>query len=285
LLRGLLGTRGQVALETAIILPLMVLMVLGIVQLTLIQQARILTENAAYNAARAGIVFSADRSKMTQAAFISVIPALPIIQKDNMLGSLTGLIKYFATQQLGFLIDQTIEQIASQLGIGFSGLPSFALVRVDIVNPTQASFQALAKDFPGISETSELDFDDTTNNDKLREANRLVVRTRFLYQMRIPFANYIIHKAYMAQEAGVRLTGPIYSSRVAGQQWNENSAADAAIGGRLPAVDWLFGDKDSNMLTILWNLSKNGTFYVPLRATYSMRMQSNIFLNNLQSGK
>ena len=44
---------GQVAVEAALIMPLMVFMALGIIQLTMIQHAKLMTEYAAYQAARA----------------------------------------------------------------------------------------------------------------------------------------------------------------------------------------------------------------------------------------
>ena len=52
---------GQALAEAAIVLPAMVFLLLVAVQLTQLQQARILAESAAFAAARAGIVFNGDQ--------------------------------------------------------------------------------------------------------------------------------------------------------------------------------------------------------------------------------
>ncbi|RMG18026.1 MAG: pilus assembly protein, partial [Deltaproteobacteria bacterium] len=71
---SLSSERGQVIVEQAIILPVMVFLILGIVQLAMIQHARICTEYAAFNAARAGIVYNGDPDMMERAAFLSLMP-------------------------------------------------------------------------------------------------------------------------------------------------------------------------------------------------------------------
>ena len=292
--RLLRRTRGQALVETAIVLPLAVFMLLGIVQITLIQQARLMTENAAFSAARAGIVFNGNRVQMTNAAFLAVVPALPIINANKPLSTdtLINLVKQSLIQSVGTAIDMTIDQLQSWLGqIGINlGIPAFATVRVDVFNPTQQTFdQFVNAHQPAYSGSTEVDFDDTFNalNDSaLRDVNRLSVRVRFLYPMRIPFANWIIFMAYMAGEAGVQLTGPIWRPMVPGETLSQNTRVNAEIAGRLPSdpMELLFGNRDQNLLGILWNV---GTTYhnylIPLRASYMMRMQSNVFRANLQS--
>src|SRR5688572_28898340 len=68
------GESGQVAVEAALIMPLMVFMTLGIIQLTMIQHAKIMTEYAAYQAARAGIVWNGNNERMHDAAFVALLP-------------------------------------------------------------------------------------------------------------------------------------------------------------------------------------------------------------------
>ena len=63
--------------ESAIVMPLMVFIILGVIQLSMIQHARIMTEYAAYNAARAGIVWNGDPWVMENAAIISFWGASP----------------------------------------------------------------------------------------------------------------------------------------------------------------------------------------------------------------
>src|SRR5688500_4861563 len=67
---------GQAAVESALVLPLMVFMVLGILQLTLIQQAKLMTEYAAYQAARAGSVWNGSAERMHDAALVALLPTI-----------------------------------------------------------------------------------------------------------------------------------------------------------------------------------------------------------------
>jgi len=293
----LVSRRAQAAVETAIIMPLMVFMLLGIVQLTLIQQARLMTEHAAFNAARAGIVWNASQDKMVNAASVTLVPALPIVKKGDFLGSLVSFAKWALVIKGSQYADKgiaSLEGLGKMLNINVGGIPDVSVVQVTVINPRDGNWDKIPDVIKvGGKDGKELDFDyvpsdaTTTDAKNIREVNRLTIRTRFLYPMRIPFANYIIHTAWMAQAAGVELTGPIDKPMMKGQLWNEQSRARQTIEGRLPQVDptqILFGDKDKNTLKALWELNKRGLYLIPLRATYSMRMQSNIFRDNLKEG-
>src|SRR6185503_16858406 len=67
---------GQAAVEAALIMPLMVFMALGIIQLTMIQHAKLMTEYAAYQAARAGIVWNGNNERMHDAAIMALLPTM-----------------------------------------------------------------------------------------------------------------------------------------------------------------------------------------------------------------
>src|SRR5438445_291466 len=67
------GEDGQAVVEAAIVLPAMVFLLLLALQLTQLQQARILAEYAASAAARAGIVMDGDPARMKQAATLAVL--------------------------------------------------------------------------------------------------------------------------------------------------------------------------------------------------------------------
>src|SRR5712664_3953989 len=54
--RAMGGEGGQAMVEAAFALPLTVVLILGTIQITQLQQARLLVEYAAFNAARAGVV-------------------------------------------------------------------------------------------------------------------------------------------------------------------------------------------------------------------------------------
>jgi hypothetical protein len=71
---------GQVEVETAVVLPVAVFLLLGLIQLGLLHQARIMTEYAAYRATRAGALYNLDKGKMKAAAIGAL---LPILSYDN----------------------------------------------------------------------------------------------------------------------------------------------------------------------------------------------------------
>ncbi len=67
---------GQAAVETAISIPLVLFCVLGSLQLFMMLNARILTQLAAYRAARAGSVNHGNCQRMVDAALLQVMPAI-----------------------------------------------------------------------------------------------------------------------------------------------------------------------------------------------------------------
>src|SRR5205823_12435517 len=64
---------GQALVEAAFVLPAFVFLLLVALQLTQLQQARILADQAALAAARAGIVMNGDPAKMRDAAVLAVM--------------------------------------------------------------------------------------------------------------------------------------------------------------------------------------------------------------------
>src|SRR5438876_5648618 len=75
------GEGGQAMVEAAFVLPLTVALILCTIQITQLQQARVLVEYAAFNAARAGIVQNGNSGRdgvagpMHDAAVLSLLPA------------------------------------------------------------------------------------------------------------------------------------------------------------------------------------------------------------------
>lgn len=66
--------RGQTLAETAITIMTFLIVVLGIIQLSLIVNAKFMTNYAAYCAARAGILYNGDQGKMEHAAAVALAP-------------------------------------------------------------------------------------------------------------------------------------------------------------------------------------------------------------------
>jgi len=148
-----------------------------------------------------------------------------------------------------------------------------AFIKVEVVHPK--------KDMLGGQQ--EMDFDDPANAD----ANRLSIRVRYLYIMRIPLANWLIHTSWVAYRVGVTLTGWLHAPEAKmglgfsnytlkgkeRQKYIDTMVATkAVIGGR----------EDGRQLGIYRLLARTAKIYVmPLEATYTMRMQSNLYKRNL----
>jgi hypothetical protein len=195
-------------------MPLMVFFALGLVQLTMLQQAKLFTEYAAYQAARAGIVWNGSNERMHDAALLALAPTL---------GRTDDLAKFTATLGRAQRDDAAMQRL-------------HGLVRVDTLGPA-ASREA---------DWKELDFD--------QDGVDLQLRLRYWYELRIPFAGWIVFISWLASNGDVALHGPI--DRPA-----------------LPSRE--FGNLDHPELVALWALAGGGRYFVPLSATYSMRMQSN----------
>ena len=81
--RGRRSQRGQSIVETAIVMPLFVFLVLGIIQLSLMHQARSVTKYGAFRAARAGSMNHAPIETMERAAW-DVLE--PLVRTQNNAG-------------------------------------------------------------------------------------------------------------------------------------------------------------------------------------------------------
>jgi hypothetical protein len=294
---------GQAAVESALVLPLMVFMVLGILQLTLIQQAKLLTEYAAYQAARAGSVWNGNMERMHDAALIAI---LPTIHKTDNIGNV-GL-----AWGKAWLYDNALQQLpwGSPMVSQLNNVNMRGLVRIDTVSPTLFPQLNNIWKLRGGANWQELDFDGpdtypevpgieprlakffnqslTDNAERtFRRATVLSIRVRYWYEMRIPFANSVIFIAWFASNADVALFGSIDRSTTMRQNMlgTSNNLSALAAQGRGIAHQKGYESVVANEMRVLWGLASGSIplvgaalgkkYFLPLTATYSMRMQSN----------
>lgn len=248
--------RGQAAVETAIVMPMMVFLLLGLLQMGLISQARVVAKYAAYRAARVGAMNNANQAAMEAAAILHLLPVLTY--SDDLLHPprSTGDVARWYPQAL-------IEN--------HTQVPGYRMVKLVICGPTRSEFdgsgpQAIERvdiqTRSGYGSSREVDFDDPRNfvdNEDgytahtAREFNRLRLRVQiqFLYKMPIPFANWVITQIY--------------------------------LGSTLPSV-LRMGEEDRgpkmgsqpNQVRLAAQL---GVYTLPINVGYAMRMQSNYFLD------
>ena len=281
----------------------MVFLTLGIVQLTSIQHARVMTEYAAFSAARAGIVWNGSNERMRDAAFFALLPTLGATENNATLSSTfgyaQGVDKAFADRKIGFVSGVQEPLAANMVG----------MLRVDTVNPAAHSDLNGLWNLPEHEAWKELEFDgpDTYAQDSkmeeafgnyfsldqvdpqqeaYRRATVLSLRLRYFYEMKIPFANWIIFTAWYATNSGRVLNGAIDrpTTETGVNMTNRNSDLTALRGaGRGLKHQRGFDSVTPAEMQELWDFSTSGLggygrrYYLPLTATYSMRMQSNFY--------
>jgi hypothetical protein len=320
---------GQAVVESAIVIPLMTFLILGIVQLAMIQHARIMNEYAAFNAARAGIVWNADRFIMENAAIISLMPTNDGLIKEHDIGNPLQMLKRILQRALLYQVNRRLPQAVAMIKGGANSLidkipggkvgdkvkdalkgqvdkvvgaardaaehaatsaigkalgsSDDRMVRVDILNPSTGTVGPTMLGIPGIgggnfgSTGQEIEFDDFSQ----RSATRLTIKVRYMYMMRIPFANWVIHSAWMAGQAGKQLYGAI---------WNPQQDAPGETGFRsvspiknnAPTGSGFGSVLEARDLTVSAELANHGVYMVPLNSSYSMRMQSNPYRKSVQ---
>jgi TadE-like protein len=178
--RAMGGEGGQAMVEAALVLPLTVALILCTIQITQLQQARLLVEYAAFNAARAGIVQNGDAGSdgatgpMHDAAALSLLPV------------------HGRTDGLGALAQTWARFRARELALRAVGLHA---VQVTVLNPRRADFHRFGQHLGG----QEIDFDDV--RPEAVDATLLSIRVRYLAELRIPLANKLIHSLWLARRA------------------------------------------------------------------------------------
>lgn len=211
------GEDGQALVEAAFVLPAFILLLLLTIQLTQLQRARLLAGYAAFAAARTGIVQDGNNGSgsgtdgpMHDAAVLAVLPG------------------FGATNSFGAIARTRLRFAAQDAALRALGLP---LLRVEVLNPTRAGFTQFGEHLGG----EEIDFDDVRPG--ATEATLLSLRVRYLYELKVPFANQVLETLWLLARAR------------AGS--GEVAPFAAAAGLR--------------------------RYFLPVEALYTMRMQSNPF--------
>jgi hypothetical protein len=261
--------RGQATVEQALIIPVMVFLVLGIVQLGMSQQARLMTEYAAYRAARTGIVTGGNCPMMRNAATVALLPTFGVRVDDTLRAAVAARL---------FMVDIDTNTGREKSGGG----PSMAKlggildrVRVEVLNPRKGQLASLFSSYGIAGSNKEIDFDDIRNN-AVVEANLLSVRVTHFHEMRIPFANALIYSWFVGFKQLDQVTGGVLF------------ASPTLKGTQMPATQFLMSKaatagsspRERDDFRDIATLAEAGIYVLPMKATYSMRMQSNLMFNS-----
>ncbi len=295
---------GQAAVESALVMPLMVFMCLGIVQLTMLQHAKLMTEYAAYQAARAGIVWGGNNERMHDAAIVALLPTMGRTDSAGKVAEtwLKHQLYDTALAQLSWGVGPDLKSINASNLIGF--------IRVDTVNPAYFTpIDNVWKLRDGLKWT-ELDFDgpDTypevptleaniakffnlplpdNQEEVYRKSTLLQIRLRYWYEMKVPFANWIVFLSWYAGNADVALYGSIDRASTKKQNMLGPDGSVKSVGAQGKGIKQQkgFDTVYKPEMLVLWGLATGSIplisgivgkrYFMPLTATYSMRMQSN----------
>jgi hypothetical protein len=291
---------GQVAVEAAVAMPLTVFLVLGVLQMAAVQQARLMTEYAAFQAARAGIVWNGNAERMHDAALWALLPTLGRTDGLAELGR-----SWLRARKLNGALQEAL--LPKDGGSGpdpFRDAGLLGMVRVDTLSPAGWPRLGALWNVRGGADWKELDFDgpgtlvESPELDRhagpprpgedagqafYRRATVLTVRLRYLYELKIPFANWVLFTSWFATNAGQALSGGIDRPTLGrGTAVGSGGAVDS-LGTQARGIGASAGlpHVTPEEMERLWRLSKgqgplgnSRRFFLPLSATCSLRMQS-----------
>ncbi len=235
--RWMTGRSGQVEVETAIVMPAVVFVILGLIQLGMLNQARLIAEYAAYRAVRSGVVKNANIDDMEMAALAASLPVLSRARSGSEVLDKTETPSNWLKKwlKLGF-------------GLGITNRMTDVFMKyteVKICNPLKGDitekYSVGGKQF--------MPFDDPVlagNKDK----TKLVIELTMNYRLVIPFADWVFWR--MAR--------------------GRNLIRELRLQKKQNIVD--IGKFDKYRLA-----AEMGVYILPIRAQYSMKMQSDVALD------
>lgn len=270
--QGMRRRRGQVVVETAIIMPVFVFLILGLLQMGLMHHARVLAKYAAYKAVRAGSLNRGENAVMTKAALAVMVPVLGRNSTSGAPHRVDSVSRYNTAWQALKNNDQ-------------GGVP---FVEVAVCSPSRSQVAANA-DFddprkalqqngpaggnsggggdpsdpapPGGGANSPSNGTSAGQSSDWRgfNATKLQIQVTVFYRMYIPFANYMVWRLAVGEEAGSPHRRDSGQSKMRWLGWRKDPNA--------PRAETL-----KNRLMSFANQKK---YIMPIRASYAMRMQSN----------
>lgn len=229
-------------METAIVMPLFVFIVLGLLQLALMHQARLMTKYAAYKAVRAGAIHSAKMAVMEGAALGVLLPFMAD-------GAKQAELTYHATSGGEFSSAWSKVKNNNQQTSGKRW------VHVDICNPTTDVYKGQDFDEPNQF------YGGGRATWKDQSATRLNVQVTFFYRMPIPFANGVLWWITHGQENAELIRVLRLGAKQAEVATPKNSQRHG----------------ESKSILDFKSDAEQGYYIMPIRASWGMRMHSNIF--------
>lgn len=228
---------GQAGVESALILPISLFLILGTLQLALMTHARIMTEYAAYRATRAGSVNHGNCTSMNHAALAALLPSFRRSDSPAKLGE-----AFEAVRDNRYGAGYTLSN-----GTDIGNEPVVWIYRE----------RPLSNEIAGV-EDSEFDY-----RSRNSQPMQLQVTMVYWYPMRIPFADWVLFRMSMAQ---MGLESYTAANPLMEAQPNAGWETESAPGAHLTSLNEVYSRMQSNLS------AKRYVF--PIRASHTMRMMT-----------
>lgn len=258
--------RGQVVVETAIVMPVFVFLILGLLQLGLMHHARVMAKYAAYKAVRAGSVNRGEKDAMEKAALAVLVPVIGRNSSagaphkadsagaydtawNNLKNNDQGGVKFVEVivcnpKRSQIAQDGNFDDPRDAQGQKAAAAPP----PPDPDDPAPPDPPALPQ--PGVGGSAPgLDW-------KGFNSSKLQIQVTVFYRMYIPFANWMVWRLAVGEE-----TGSPKKQRWLGWKKDPNSPAAKTLKEKL------------------MGLADQKKYIMPIRTSYAMRMQSNFSRN------
>ena len=167
--------RGQSMMELLVVFPVLVMLVFGIIQFSLIYRARATLNHAAFEAARAGALHNGDSGAMRTALAVGLAPL--------------------------YAGDPSASGVATAIANATAEVKALGAAKVTVLNPTSAALSDFGRSRldgqPGRELPSDtLNYRDVTLGGQSRlsvqDANILDIRVSYCYQLIVPLVDRVI---------------------------------------------------------------------------------------------
>ncbi len=219
-------------------MPLFVFVILGILQIQLLNQARLMTKYAAFKAARVGAIHSAKKSAMRNAALGVLLPFVGRRDSDTFYSA--------RTPAKGGANSYPVNFVAAKLKNSFG-----SLVEVTVCEPSGT----FTNDFD--DPNGDMGAQPTSAEPSWEQVNRgrLAIQVTNWHQMVIPFANQLLWHIVVGKEDSETM-----------RVMRMDSFRNRGVGSSFASGKSING-------TVGW--AALGAYVMPIRASWSMRMHSN----------
>ncbi len=242
------GERGQAAVESALTIPMLVFALLGILQVAMAYHARILTEYAAYKAARSASVYRLSCDRMKKAALMALVPSMGATGASacNFMDTSPSNAPTSAqgwSPSMQQCVRQKYTSVARKvLGSNLTKASTpIVYIKYRVSNPR---FVGQGSPFD-----TQLDSGDPM---------KVHVRVAYFYEYRIPFVNWILAKYWLMLQTGIRWAQYDPALPIA----KANTMSGAGGGGELVTYA---------------QMAINRRYYTtPIISSWSMRMMSDL---------